>query len=267
MKINTQGAGYFTGLGDSITFAWLGAANPDLTFYATDTRAKLLTMLGQNVTDDPTDAISPSDGYRIELADNGRLPRLEYMRAFLKLETYYKRPTVSIDSTTLSFLPEQFLSLGERRILLCPQTHWQPREWLPTYWIDLAWKLKAAGYTVAMCLMQDDKRYAQAPHRFYGYNLNDVAWLMKNSQLVIGVDSMPCHFAGTIGVKTLALMGPTKPTVFSHISNVFCLQSKTFDCVGCHFAKPFRAACDQGCSSLFSLFPDAVLKTVLKLLA
>ena len=100
---------------------------------------------------------------------------------------------------------------------------------------------------------------------------NTVGWLMKNSSLVIGVDSMPAHFAGTIGTKTLALMGPTKRTVFTHIPNVYCLQSNMLDCVGCHFAnhngKGFRACCDQGCSSLFSLFPDQVLQTVLNLMA
>jgi hypothetical protein len=97
--------------------------------------------------------------------------------------------------------------------------------------------------------------YKQVPYRFFGYSLNTVGWIMKNPNTVIGVDSMPAHFAGTIGTKTLALMGPTKPTVFTHIANVYCLQSRMLDCVGCHFAnnngKGFSACCDQGCSSIF----------------
>ncbi len=192
------------------------------------------------------------------------------MRAFLKLESAYKRPTVTIDETKVEFDKDHFLGLGEKRVLLCPQTHWQPRAWLPTYWIDLAWKLKQQGFGVAMCLMDDEPCYKQVPYRFFGYSLNTVGWMMRNSNMVIGVDSMPAHFAGTIGTKPLALMGPTKPTVFTHIANVYCLQSGMLPCVGCHFAnnngKGFRACCDQGCSSLFSLFPDSVLETVEKLL-
>ena len=249
----------------------LGEANKDLNFFATGVRADLLRMLGQRVTDDVTDAISPSDGYRIELADQGRLPRLEYMRAFLKLDSAYKRPTVTIDETKIEFDKTLFLGLGGKRVLLCPQTCWQPRAWLPTYWIDLAWKLKQRGYGVAMCLQTDEACYKQVPYRFFGYSLNTVGWMMSNSNMVIGVDSMPAHFAGTIGTKTLALLGPTKPTVFMHIGNVYCLQSGMLDCVGCHFAnnqgKGFRACCDQGCSSLFSLLPDQVLGTVLNLMA
>lgn len=43
-----------------------------------------------------------------------------------------------------------------------------------------------------------------------------------------------------------------------------CLSARTLDCTGCHFQAPFRAACDQGCMSLYRLFPDEVLGRVLE---
>jgi hypothetical protein len=61
-------------------------------------------------------------------------------------------------------------------------------------------------------------------------------------------------------------MGPTRPTVFAHAPAVECLASAAIDCTGCHFGPPFRAACDQGCQSLFRLYPDAVLRRVLEIL-
>jgi hypothetical protein len=82
----------------------------------------------------------------------------------------------------------------------------------------------------------------------------------------VGNDSFPTHLAGAVGVPTLALMGPTRPTVFAHAPAVECLASATIDCTGCHFGPTFRAACDQGCQSLFRLYPDAVLRRVLAIL-
>ena len=48
---------------------------------------------------------------------------------------------------------------------------------------------------------------------------------MKRAALVVGNDSFPAHLAGTVGVPTLALMGPTLPTVFAHTPDVECLAS------------------------------------------
>jgi hypothetical protein len=61
------------------------------------------------------------------------------------------------------------------------------------------------------------------------------------------------------------LMGPTRPTVFAHAPAVECLASDAIECTGCHFSAPFRAACDQGCQSLFRLDPDVVLRRVLRI--
>ena len=66
-----------------------------------------------------------------------------------------------------------------------------------------------------------------------------------------------------------AIIGPNKGTcVYDHIKDVTtCLYSKKLDCVGCHFSHPFRAACETGCMSLYSLFPDEVIKEILKLVS
>jgi ADP-heptose:LPS heptosyltransferase len=90
---------------------------------------------------------------------------------------------------------------------------------------------------------------------------------MSSVELVVGNDSGPAHLAGTLGTPTLALMGPTRAAcVFGHIPEVTPLAvSLEPACAGCHFGRPFRAACDQGCQALYALTPAAVLKEVHKL--
>jgi ADP-heptose:LPS heptosyltransferase len=87
---------------------------------------------------------------------------------------------------------------------------------------------------------------------------------MKRAAVVVGSDSFPAHPGGTLAVPTLALMGPTRKTVFSHCPEVECMYTNRIDCAGCHFRAPFRAACDQGCMALYRLYPDDVLQRIWK---
>jgi len=107
-----------------------------------------------------------------------------------------------------------------------------------------------------------DTRFGNVPVFMSETPVARVAALMRRAALVVGNDSFPAHLAGTVGVPTLALLGPTKPTVFAHMDTVECLTS-AMDCTGCHFQAPFRAACDQGCMSLYQLLPDDVLSRAL----
>jgi ADP-heptose:LPS heptosyltransferase len=147
-------------------------------------------------------------------------------------------------------------------VILFPQTAWVTREWPATYWVDLAWRLKAAGVPVLVLLAKKDARFTNTPTYWWGFSMGQVAALVEQAALVISNDSFPAHLAGAIGTPTLAIMGPTRPAVFAHSPAVECIASDRIECTGCHFAAPFRAACDQGCQSLFRLFPEVVLRRV-----
>jgi ADP-heptose:LPS heptosyltransferase len=153
---------------------------------------------------------------------------------------------------------------GEPLIVLFPQTAWVTREWPPSYWVDLSWKLKSAGVATLVLLSSKDERFTNTPTYWWGTPIERLAALIERAALVVGNDSFPAHLAGTIGVPTLAVMGPTRPTVFAHAETVECVASAAIECTGCHFSPPFRAACDQGCQSLFRLFPDTVFAKVLE---
>jgi ADP-heptose:LPS heptosyltransferase len=139
------------------------------------------------------------------------------------------------------------------------------REWPASYWVDVAWKLKEAGVPAVVLLANEDKRFTNTPSFWWGMPVGRVAAVMRRAAVVVGNDSFPAHLAGAVGVPTLALLGPTRPTVFAHSTSVQCLASEAISCTGCHFAAPFRAACDQGCLSLFRLYPEVVFERVLEL--
>jgi Glycosyltransferase family 9 (heptosyltransferase) len=265
MKIDLQGPKYYRGLGDIVMWAWLAEGargGPDpLVFHRTQDLG-LMGLLGLQVDSEPG-GIVLDEVYKREVDDGCRRPRLDYIREFLGVTTPLARPALHISAEDEAWATKVASEVGSPMVLLFPQAIWKPREWPANYWVDLAWKLKRAGVPAVVLMKGDDARFHNTPSFRWNTPLPQVAALMKRAALVVGNDSFPAHLAGTVGAPTLALMGPTLPMVFAHMPDVECLASRALDCTGCHFRAPFRAACDQGCMSLYRLFPDDVLQRVL----
>jgi ADP-heptose:LPS heptosyltransferase len=222
-----------------------------------------MDLFGLTVDPEPG-GVCLDEAYKLELADRCRRPRLDYVREFLNITAEPGRPTLRLPAGHRDWAADRVREFGGPPAVLFPQTAWTTREWPASYWVDLSWSLKAAGVPVVVLLSPKDERFTNTPAYWWGTPIDRVAALVEQAAVVVGNDSFPAHLAGTIGPPTLALMGPTRPTVFAHMPGVECLASDAIECTGCHFAPPFRAACDQGCQSLFRLYPEVVLRRVLR---
>lgn len=158
---------------------------------------------------------------------------------------------------------------GGDLVLLFPQTYWDSRAWPACYWVELAWRLHERNVSAVVMLVDEDQRFTNTPHYYWGFDIKKVAAMMTVARLVVGNDSGPAHLSGTIGTPTMITVGPTRPEcVFGHIPEIIALKSEEPpDCAGCHFQAPFRAACDQGCQALYALKPHVVLGRIVSELA
>lgn len=265
MKLDIETARYYSGLGDIVMLAWLAegarAAGEPITFHRKRDLV-LMELMGLSVDPEPG-GVCLDPAYAVEVQDRGARPRLDYIREFLGITTPLARPALRISGPDQIWALNRALEIGSPFVLLFPQVVWKTREWPASYWVDLAWKLKENGVRAVMMLLGEDPRYKNVPAWQWNTPLPQLAALMRHAALVIGNDSFPVHLAGTVGVPTLALMGPTRASIFAHMPDVECLSS-SLDCTGCHFQPPFRAACDQGCMSLYRLFPGDVLKRAME---
>jgi ADP-heptose:LPS heptosyltransferase len=245
---------YCAGLGDCITWAWLANGPVPLQFWAEGKNREMLDLLGCRMTDSPQDALDPHDAYNRELHERCQRPRAEIWAEYLGIPCEPKRPTLRLPD-------HEFM---RRRVALCPHTHFHVREYPPAYWMDLNWSLRARNVDVVWIMEHDDKQYVnRGPSMaYFGFPLRDVAAMLGSCAVVVANDSMPAHLAGTLGRPTIALMGPTHWNVFAHISNVHPMHSEISKCAGCHFGKPFRAACDMMCQAMMTLLPQDVVTTV-----
>lgn len=276
-RINTTlGKGY-VGIGDMVSLAWIAEGtrgSPDpITFYARGANRTVLQLLGQEVTDQPEgdgSGIELSPAYTTELAEGGARLRLDYIRDLLGIDAPPKRPPVRIPPDALEWARQNKQGLGDNDlVLLFPQTAWKTRAWPAAYWVELAWWLNARNVAVVIMMADEDKQFTNTPRFMWGFDFFHVAAMMSVAKMVVGSDSGPVHLAGTIGVSTMALCGPTRADcVFGHVPEVIGVTcDETPFCAGCHFQPPFRAACDQGCQALFALKPHRVLGRIFSELA
>lgn len=72
---------------------------------------------------------------------------------------------------------------------------------------------------------------------YYDYsgrtNIFELAALVKQMDIVVGMDSFAVHLSNILGVKTIALLSTTAPGVYRcHNNNVVCIHSQ-IDCAPC----------------------------------
>jgi hypothetical protein len=96
-------------------------------------------------------------------------------------------------------------------------------------------------------------------------SIKDLAALIYQMDLVIGMDSFICHMANVLEIPTLVLLSTTSPGFFSFHSHITCISSK-LTCSPCYSVFD---ACPQGrdeCTAFYdqSIAPSAIATTALE---
>lgn len=104
-------------------------------------------------------------------------------------------------------------------------------------------------------------------YREYGgrTNIFELAALLKQMDLVVGVDSFPVHLSNILGVRTIALLSTTAPGIYRYHNNVVCLQSQ-IDCASCGAT---AAVCPKGykeCEAFYhpSVTPEKIAALIIR---
>src|SRR6266446_93271 len=258
--------GWFHGLGDVVCFAWLGEgilkAGNDVEFFATGWHAEVLKLFRQKITGDDTGAVFTNEGYETAVKTNSPMYYIQWIAHHLGIEESPVRPKIEPDPMNRE--------MGRRAagdVLIFPHGVWSPRVWPKNYFVELGWYLQKEGYKVRFVTKERDYAFFMPFHCIVGKSWAFIASAIQMSKLVIGNDSGPAHFAGTIGTPTISIHGPTQGArIYGHIPEVIPFEKKSLPCAGCHCLPPFRASCEIGCHQLYRTFPEDVFEAAVKVL-
>ena len=238
------------GLGDIALACWY----PDLTIHATGPGADVVRLFNGRLSDTlPPYAQSITPLLAAEYAS--REPRLAY-RAKQLSQTQIRRPPYSITDADHAWAIAHMdpRDPGRRNVCITPQVSHQVRGWPARDWQSLADCLTGIGVKVFTLTKST------------GQSITQAAALMNLCNLVITGDTGTAHIAGNMRITTLALLGPTLPSVFEHVPDVQTITSNR-ECTGCSFQRPYTRACSSACASLADLTVDQVYQRAISLLS
>lgn len=269
------------GAGDLIAMSWVAkgieAVGGRCAFHAVrDDYQPLVRLLGVEVAPGPapdgtvqTGARFPPYTYELTV-DRGKTNRVALWTDMLAAGVKPVRPVLSYRPEVVEAMKKSSRDRagGKPLVLLFPFSWYKPRSWPMPYWLDLYQWLEGKGVSPAFVGDGGSMRNMPVgPYKYWGFTWDRVAALMGESAMVLCNDSGPAWLAGTVGVPTLALMGPTS-NIFTGMPSVEEVHADPRDvaCVKCHFQGEggFRMACDAGCQALFAVKPLTVLEKVLR---
>ncbi|MBF0449126.1 MAG: putative lipopolysaccharide heptosyltransferase III [Magnetococcales bacterium] len=116
-------------------------------------------------------------------------------------------------------LPE--MDLDKPYVVIHPTSRWRFKQWLPQGWAEIAdWLREEHGMqvifssgpsdveteTIDQIVLASRQKHESVRGRL---SLREGAWLIENSQLFAGVDTVVMHLAAAVGAPSVALFGPS----------------------------------------------------------
>ncbi len=276
------------GIGDAVVACWIvssASAVGEKVFInprATSEVMKILGIGSSCVTDIPSEPWSRSERvghlYEYRFLSMRRGSRFDSWCESLGLGGIKPvRPKYREEANDEIWAKEQWNKLdssGEKvRIAVFPEVEYKVRQWPIAYYMDLIFRLKSEGCSVAtLAREQATIEYMQCDW-WAGFAVSKVAAMIKLADIVISNDSGPAHLAGSIGTKAIAVCGITDgKIVFAHDKNVYpvSLGHDDLECMPCHFSteRGYRKACELGgCQALYRLTPNRVFSLIERFIA
>jgi len=150
------------------------------------------------------------------------------------------------------FLRDKY-NLGEKYLTIssgCDQNVGLLKLWPNKKWAELISKLKAEGYTVIQLGDKIDP-VLDGARKVCCRNLIDLMYVLKRSQFHIGNEGGPIHLAHAVGTKSIALFGPTNPTLYGYPDNINIYNQK---CPSCWWlVQGWSQNCKKGYKSCINL--------------
>ncbi len=139
------------------------------------------------------------------------------------------------------------------------------KRWTPEGFAEVADRLiDSCGADVVFIGSKEDESVVAAviskmKHKAHNFvnrtNIRQLASLLEHSRLLITNDSAPLHLGCAVGVKVLALFGPTDPKKYGPTGEFDTFINKRLSCAPCE-----KAVCKHNYECMRLILPDTVFE-------
>lgn len=139
------------------------------------------------------------------------------------------------------------ISTTDRLVAVCPGARNDIKRWSKEGFRELSDRLMEQGNKVLMIGDEEDRELIrqiglamrEAPIMVGGKtNLRQLACLLKRCRLLITNDSAPMHIGAALGVRTLAIFGPTDPKKYGPVGEKHSIvRNENLACSPCEVAR------------------------------
>lgn len=128
-------------------------------------------------------------------------------------------------------------------------TNWAGRNWIPERFKELAMNIHNAGYQI-ICVGSKEDTFVPSDCDVRGKStMGQLATIIKDAKLFIGIDSFPMHVAQTFNVPGVVFFGSIRPETRVFRKNIKAVNDISLPCIGCHNRKIASVAtheCETG---------------------
>jgi ADP-heptose:LPS heptosyltransferase len=161
-------------------------------------------------------------------------------------------------------------------IVLHPGPSWPVREWPAQRWCELAEIISARTGAMIIKIGTDLDSLgrltpsAPIPNTVDWTNqlgVVEIAALLEQASVFIGIDSGPLHLAGVLGVPAVGLFGPVSANLRLHPHARVTVVAGKVDCLGCHHRLTGHLHWKTGCPNDIACMREITAKEVFAVVA
>lgn len=200
----------------------------------------------------------PGSAYTYQLmVGGGRRAVVDLWQDVWPFRVQPQRPTITISREAMSWAFDQVSDHGPIAMLY-PSCRYGARNWPLSHWLRLSHLISESGFT-PIAFDNQKEPIERFSHYYWGHSWERQMALMRLSAFCVTNESGPAHVAGTVGVPTFVLLGPTRyePNLSYLGNNVVgvSVSKERVPCVGCHFQgyRGCSSRCNSSCEALDSL--------------
>jgi ADP-heptose:LPS heptosyltransferase len=232
---------------------------------------------------------SPALLYRPTYPDERNPPERQSQRHLAEEAAHFMKVKADPYSVSLT-IPKTLQTLMMKRlervnpnkspiVVVHPGPSWPVREWSLDGWSTLTRRLLSTANVIVIQIGVDFEEYRQVVRRtripgavdwVNKLELAEIAGLLQQTAVFVGIDSGPVHIATTLGVPTVANFGPTNGHLRLHPRAPSVILSGDVPCLGCHHAETgpihWRTGCPNNINCMKNLSSDRVYEAVMAML-